>query len=104
MPSLRFYDIPETDKVKYKLTTQIDENHHVYADIIDYKENPELLQRIKNENRDPNKDLSKCVLAKIDLFAELRMGKDVEMIHMLIDSGYEQRGLVSYIHDITPLE
>lgn len=104
LPSLRFYDIPETDKVKYKLTTQIDENHHVYADIIDYKENPELLQRIKNENRDPNKDLSKCVLAKIDLFAELRMGKDVEMIHMLIDSGYEQRGLVSYIHDITPLE
>jgi len=80
----------------------IDEEFYIYADIIDVNKKLQLFDDYKKQN--PNKDISKSVLAVIDLFTEIRWKKDAVVIHIQMDSEFEQRGLPNSLGDIKSIK
>lgn len=102
LPSVEFLDIKDEEKLKYGFERPIDEEFNIYADIIDLNINPLLIDEY--ENRFPNKDISKSVLAVIDLFTEIRWKKSAEVIHIQMDSEFEQRGLPNSLEDIKSIK
>lgn len=102
LPSVDFIDISDEEKSKFDFKAPIHDEYKIYADIIDINKKAQLVEDFKKRN--PNKDISKSVLAVIDLFTEIRWKKDVEVIHIQMDSEFEQRGLPNKLDDIKSIK
>lgn len=101
LPFIKYNDIYDEDKRKYN-ADKIDDKINLYASIIDLNKNEDI--RKENEQANSGKDLRKYVLAYINFPVEIRWKNDVNLIQIILQSPYEQKGLPNKVEDIEPIE
>ena len=98
LPNIIFNDIPEVDKTKYEFGGPINDVLKLYAKIFDMNGKDDIINEMIN--RYPRNNIKDSVLAIIQINAEIRSKKNVEVIQIQMDSEFEQRGVLNKLSDI----
>lgn len=98
LPNIIFNDMTEADKVKYEFDKPINDDLKLYAKIFDINGKDDIINEMIN--RYPRNNIKESVLALIQINAEIRWKKNVEVIQIQMDSEFEQRGVLNKLSDI----
>jgi hypothetical protein len=101
LPSIATKDIDSLIKEKFA-PNKISEELELYASIIDLnKTTPEILEQNRHGMTDD--ELKKLVLPNIFLSLEVKWKREVEMIHIMQYSAYEQKGVCGSLKDVVAI-
>lgn len=98
LPNIIFNDIPEVDKTKYEFGEPINDVLKLYSKIFDMNGKVDIVNEMIN--RFPRNNIKESVLAIIQINAEIRSKKNMEVIQIQMDSEFEQRGVLNRLSDI----
>lgn len=98
LPNIIFNDISEADKTKYEFGDPINNDLKLYAKIFDMNGKEDIIKEMIN--RYPRNNILESVLAIIQINAEVRTKKKVEVIQIQMNSEFEQRGVLNRLSDI----
>jgi hypothetical protein len=98
LPSIATKDIDSLIKEKFA-PNKISDEIELYASVIDLnKTTPEILEQNRHGMTDD--ELKKLVLLNIFLSLEVKWKREVEMIHIMQYSAYEQKGVCGNLKDV----
>lgn len=101
LPSIDYLDVAQTEITKYSYE-KIDDEHLIYATVIDLFRNENLRNELAQSR--PDENLTKSVYLSIAMQVRLRWREDMNMLILRLYSKYDERGLINTPDEIIPFD